>query len=583
MPKAEEAPRTEAERSLRHSRLWTLASFGLALLVSAGLYVPLVRNERDEVREHWRDHLMALADDRDQSIQDYLAERSGDARTLADLPRVAEHLEAVRSGLPPDRVDASRIRLETHLSHLRANFGYVAVYCLDAEGRTVASSPGAPTLDPVCVSEVRRTLEGGADRFVDLHRRESGRLTFSHHALVGNPAGGSALGLVVLESDPDRRLFPLLLRQPTPTRTAETLIGAVWHGKLAFLSPLRFGSPTPPSYPVATPEKTLALKAALEGQETFGEFSDYRGEEVLAATRRIDGTPWGLVAKVDRAEAFERLGGWMVRYILFAVLAALSLALLVYGILRRQRLRLLEDLSRQEGLYRALSEQTHDIFILARPDGTIVEANAAAERAYGYGRSELLRMNIVDLRAPSARASLPAARAAALRPEGSLHETLHLSRTGVEFPVEIQAQPVTLGRERLLAGIIRDISERKAQQQRILKLNRLYRTLSEANQALVRAASREDLLKQTCRVLVDYGGFGRACVALQPPVEAGSAVAVAGYPEEPLSGCADQALPDPLPSTPLVLTEGGTHRAFLPLRQYGTLCGVLCVASKEAG
>ncbi|MEW5765319.1 MAG: PAS domain S-box protein, partial [Acidobacteriota bacterium] len=42
-------------------------------------------------------------------------------------------------------------------------------------------------------------------------------------------------------------------------------------------------------------------------------------------------------------------------------------------------------------------------------------------------------------------------------------------------------------------------------------------------------------------------------------------------------------LPDPLPSTPLVLTEGGTHRAFLPLRQYGTLCGVLCVASKEAG
>ncbi|MEW6759122.1 MAG: PAS domain S-box protein, partial [Acidobacteriota bacterium] len=282
-------------------------------------------------------------------------------------------------------------------------------------------------------------------------------------------------------------------------------------------------------------------------------------------------------------EADERLGVWTFWYALVSLLCVLSATLFVTALLRRQRQSHFEALALQEARYRALSEQTRDIFVLARPDGAIVEANAAAERAYGFTREELRRMNLRDLRAPSTRPELPRAVAAALRPEGIRHETVHVSRTGLEFPVEISAQPVRVGPETLLAGIVRDVSDRKAQEKRILKLNRLYRTLSEANQALVRARSRRDLLQETCRILVDHGGFLRACI-VRPPEGGGPPSHEACHPAEAPVGLAMSfAPPDPLPAEPLVIRDGSGACAFLPLAVSGLFAGTLCVASADSG
>jgi PAS domain S-box-containing protein len=577
MRESDASPASETILSSRAARLWTLAAFLTGAAVALGLYFPLLRHERAEVLELWEARLSALADDRVASIRSHLQERAADVRTLADLPRTRDMLLTAGEGTP-ENDDSVRRRYEDHLSNVRTNYGYEAVYLFGSDLRMRACSDGAPSLDEVCLQELRQTLAVGADRFVDLHEDSAGHFTFSHHAVVGPP--GELSGVAVAISDPTRWLYPLLARQPLPSDTAEILIGAVRDGRIAFLSPLRFESRTPPSYPVATPARTLALKSALEGRAQFGAFSDYRGRPVLAATHHIEGTPWGLVAKVDEAEAYGRLGSWRLGYAAISLLCVLGATLFVYGLLRRHRHAYFEALAIQEDRYRALSEQSRDVFLLARPDGAIVEANAAAVRAYGYSREELLRKNLRDLRAPSERASLPAAVSAAARSGGSRHESVHLSRTGVEFPVEISAQPIRIGKETLLAGVVRDISERKAAERRILKLNRLYRTLSEANQALVRAGTRQDLLDVTCRILVEHGSFLRACIVLSD--ETGTGRRMEGcHPAEPLPGCSDEGLPGPLPTQASVTRDGDLQRSFLPLVVGGRIEGVLCVASSD--
>jgi PAS domain S-box-containing protein len=66
------------------------------------------------------------------------------------------------------------------------------------------------------------------------------------------------------------------------------------------------------------------------------------------------------------------------------------------------------------------------------------------------------------------------------------------------------------GRALRMVGTHTDISEDKAAEERILKLSRLYATLSHANQAIVRARSEADLLREVCRVAVDHGNFRMA-------------------------------------------------------------------------
>lgn len=113
----------------------------------------------------------------------------------------------------------------------------------------------------------------------------------------------------------------------------------------------------------------------------------------------------------------------------------------------------------QDQLFRALVEHARDIVLLMTPDGVLVFVNAAAEAAYGLSRQEIIGSHISDLRDPSTLTELPEdmSRAAGA---GVQFETVHISRSGRSFPVEVSARQVELGGERYLLSFIRDISAR---------------------------------------------------------------------------------------------------------------------------
>lgn len=126
-----------------------------------------------------------------------------------------------------------------------------------------------------------------------------------------------------------------------------------------------------------------------------------------------------------------------------------------------------------EGLlqkYRLLSENATDIILFLRQDeGLIIEANHAAELAYGQERQELIGRPLAGLYPPGqADAAWEHLRTA---PGGKVLECQHRRSDGRLFDVEVSVQQLESEGQRVVAFLIRDVSERKAFEQKLRRMS----------------------------------------------------------------------------------------------------------------
>ena len=142
---------------------------------------------------------------------------------------------------------------------------------------------------------------------------------------------------------------------------------------------------------------------------------------------------------------------------------------------------------------RAILANAIDAVVMMNRQGLVTGWNAAAERIFGWTVEEAMSREVAALiipqegRAPH-RMGLAAARDAETGPiVGRLIEVTAVRKSGERFPVELSITGVGSGDGIEFTAFIRDISERKESQNRILDLNRqLERRVEEAG-----AANRE--------------------------------------------------------------------------------------------
>jgi PAS domain S-box-containing protein len=130
------------------------------------------------------------------------------------------------------------------------------------------------------------------------------------------------------------------------------------------------------------------------------------------------------------------------------------------------------------GRFQLLAANSRDIILFMDRDGRIIEANEAAERAYGYSRDELLELTIADLWAAPTQAEI-ASQMAEADERGILFESLHRRRDGSVFAVEVSSRGATVGGRRTLVSVVRDISERKRVEQALQASEERYRSIVE--------------------------------------------------------------------------------------------------------
>lgn len=129
--------------------------------------------------------------------------------------------------------------------------------------------------------------------------------------------------------------------------------------------------------------------------------------------------------------------------------------------------------------YHSLLETASDGIHVLDTDGNLVEANAAFCSMLGYGRDEIIGLNVAAWdRRWSGESLAPRVRSLIARPE--VFETTHQRKDGSLFEVEINAVGVTLqGRDYLYAAA-RDITERKNVESVLKESEDRYRSLFES-------------------------------------------------------------------------------------------------------
>lgn len=142
---------------------------------------------------------------------------------------------------------------------------------------------------------------------------------------------------------------------------------------------------------------------------------------------------------------------------------------------------------------RAILANALDAVVMMNRDGVITGWNRAAEGIFGWTAEEALRREVASLIIPKAsrsphRMGLAAARETGVGPAiGRLVEVAALKKSGEQFPVEISITGVGSGQNIEFTAFIRDISDRRQSEERILNLNRqLENRVEEAG-----AANRE--------------------------------------------------------------------------------------------
>ncbi len=122
-------------------------------------------------------------------------------------------------------------------------------------------------------------------------------------------------------------------------------------------------------------------------------------------------------------------------------------------------------LERADTLMRSVVENSFDGILTIRSDGGIEMANDAALRSFGYSRDELIDQpfQVLFPEQDSENGSL-----GDLFQLGHGHrEAVGRKRNGDSFPIELAISDMRLGESRMFIAIIRDITERRAQQKQL--------------------------------------------------------------------------------------------------------------------
>lgn len=336
-----------AQQTADCPRRFLYAVIGGSLLVTL-FAIFIIYGEYQEQLGYWHEKLTRVADVNQRLLENWVRERSEDAGVLASFPCTTP---AALSGPAPTPAHPRlwHRRLHHELVSVSNSNAYAGVYVVDGRGRVLAQSDASPALAPDLINK----LAAGLQPTTLTLPAPGGGAGYSQLAFVSpmqclsqsQPHGTTASVAHVVLLTRAEAIAALLMADTGATASGETVLLALRLDQPVFVSPLRHwhNRTTMPTPPLASPGHiTLVEKRGL-----WGEYRDYRGVTILAATRFLPELGWAMVTKVDLSEALSPFQHTLVLGISLTLLALLTIISLATAWMRQQRVqRLQTDLAR---------------------------------------------------------------------------------------------------------------------------------------------------------------------------------------------------------------------------------------------
>jgi len=380
-----------------HARMLLLLT--LMILLSGGVF--LYRSQEKAMQEDVETKLTAIARLKADQITDWHKDSLKDAGLFSAFLRLS---------VPRFLADPSEENRRDNLFRFQSladQHDYDDIILVSLDGKELLSLSGTFGVHREYQSVLETVLRERKPLFMDLHREANApavHTTIVAPLFADETPDAPAIGALILISNATRFLSPLIQSWPTAEKTAETLLVRRDKDHVLFLSDLRYQPDAALNLRIPLSQAESVAVMAAQGKEGYVESKDYCGSDVAAVILPIPESPWFMVAKIDRREAFFE---WHFRSVLLLMLIlGMTLLVGVVGLVIRQREKKIEFqmLYHSETALRTAMERHSttlksigDAVISTDTQGLVELMNPVAETLTGWKQDEAMGRSLEDV------------------------------------------------------------------------------------------------------------------------------------------------------------------------------------------
>ena len=202
--------------------------------------------------------------------------------------------------------------------------------------------------------------------------------------------------------------FPLIQSWPTSSKTAETILVEKTENcdSVVYVNELKFRKNSAMRLKRSIDDTLIPAVRAACGKNEIFEGVDYRGEKVLSKSKKVEGTDWYIVTKIDKSEINKTLNQNTTWFIILCVCIFLFFLILIWLLWNRRRAIFYKNLLIAEQEKIAVENKFKLFFdnspigkSITYPDGRLT-VNKSFCDMLGYSEEELQNINISDITHP---------------------------------------------------------------------------------------------------------------------------------------------------------------------------------------
>ncbi|CAK0769769.1 two-component system, sensor histidine kinase and response regulator [Gammaproteobacteria bacterium] len=346
--------------------------------------------------------LQVIADLKTRQISSWLNERQNDAEYIQ---KSSTFFAQKTMNWSPAEVTTRDEILQTQVKHFCETHAYHNCMLFNAEGHLQWGENNEITpllLEAIAQARLNHQIQRVGPYFDSAvgHARMDYLVPFFISPL--EPAS-----IIVLHTNPQDWLYPLLQGWPVPSQTGETLLVRREGDQVLFLNELRHYRDSAFKLRIPIAHADLVSALALRGEITECEMvagHDYRGVPVIGVTRKIPDTDWFLVAKLDQSEISDGIFFTLVQITLIGLLIFISVGVGIVMLHQREELTFATTVQKYQSeriealsILDAIADSIHDPIFVKDLEGRYLLSNFANAKIIRQPREAILGKNIRDL------------------------------------------------------------------------------------------------------------------------------------------------------------------------------------------